>query len=285
LETSIGLVQRGDRGQAGQRARAPVPPRTRQWFCADGWCPAVIGASVPMFTAGVGLALWIMPRAWQFLLDFTPSDLVNNYVPVSEFFDSTLGIHSHRDDLIHVHPTSRSAAGRNARLGVFTDSSPLLDLSDDEISVGDESWKEGEDTCVVDGEEAPGEVVVARWEDVLDEEETPTVHSSGVEDLRFRADREGYVIAFVPEGEYGDIPKPHPTALELLPLTSRSLDDILPSDADELFDELDPYDIEDYNFEDFVGEGQNAGGTDAEDEDEAEEAPGPALPDEDGDNS
>jgi hypothetical protein len=272
---------------AGDRSNTTnSPTQLRRYRRVAPAGAVLLAAAVILAGCGSSNSSNVQPRVMQDHWHAAYSVWVcDDYVPVSEFFDSTLGIHSHRDDLIHVHPTSRSAAGRNARLGVFTDSSPLLDLSDDEISVGDESWKEGEDTCVVDGEEAPGEVVVARWEDVLDEEETPTVHSSGVEDLRFRADREGYVIAFVPEGEYGDIPKPHPTALELLPLTSRSLDDILPSDADELFDELDPYDIEDYNFEDFVGEGQNAGGTDAEDEDEAEEAPGPALPDEDGDNS
>ncbi|NDL56087.1 twin-arginine translocase subunit TatC [Phytoactinopolyspora mesophila] len=49
------------------------------------WATAVVATSVPMFTAGVALALWVMPRAWEFLLNFTPVDLVENYVPFSEY--------------------------------------------------------------------------------------------------------------------------------------------------------------------------------------------------------
>ncbi|WP_207782210.1 twin-arginine translocase subunit TatC [Phytoactinopolyspora limicola] len=49
------------------------------------WASAVVGVSVPMFAAGVGLALWVMPRAWEFLLNFTPTELVENYVPFGEY--------------------------------------------------------------------------------------------------------------------------------------------------------------------------------------------------------
>jgi sec-independent protein translocase protein TatC len=41
------------------------------------WALAVIGAAVPMFGLGVLLAIWLMPRAMEFLLDFTPSDFTN----------------------------------------------------------------------------------------------------------------------------------------------------------------------------------------------------------------
>lgn len=49
------------------------------------WAAAVVGAAVPMFTAGVLLAIWIMPRAWEFLLAFTPTDLVDNLIPFPEY--------------------------------------------------------------------------------------------------------------------------------------------------------------------------------------------------------
>lgn len=49
------------------------------------WATAVIGTSVPMFAGGIAVALWIMPQAWEFLLGFTPTDLVENYVPFSEY--------------------------------------------------------------------------------------------------------------------------------------------------------------------------------------------------------
>jgi sec-independent protein translocase protein TatC len=51
------------------------------------WASAVIGAAVPMFGAGVLLALWIMPRAWEFLLSFTPTELVDNLIPFNEYLN------------------------------------------------------------------------------------------------------------------------------------------------------------------------------------------------------
>jgi sec-independent protein translocase protein TatC len=49
------------------------------------WAAAVIGAAVPMFGAGVILAVWIMPRAWEFLLNFTPTELVDNLIPFADY--------------------------------------------------------------------------------------------------------------------------------------------------------------------------------------------------------
>lgn len=51
------------------------------------WAATVIGAAVPMFLAGVGVAIWIMPRAWEFLLTFTPTDLIDNLIPFSEYLN------------------------------------------------------------------------------------------------------------------------------------------------------------------------------------------------------
>jgi sec-independent protein translocase protein TatC len=48
------------------------------------WAWIVMATAVPLFLAGVGLALWIMPKAWKFLLSFTPDD-VENYVPFTEY--------------------------------------------------------------------------------------------------------------------------------------------------------------------------------------------------------
>nr|WP_246210885.1 twin-arginine translocase subunit TatC [Phytoactinopolyspora alkaliphila] len=48
------------------------------------WAFAVVGTAVPMFGAGVALAIWVMPRAWEFLLNFTPDD-ISNYVPFRDY--------------------------------------------------------------------------------------------------------------------------------------------------------------------------------------------------------
>ncbi len=117
-------------------------------------------------------------------------------------FENTTGVHTHGDGVIHIHPFSQSGAGENATLGTFLEDTDV-DLSDDELTIGEETWKEGEDRC--DGQDA--ELVVAQWEDVSDEGAEPALLAGGLEDVRFRSDAEGYTIAFVPEGE-SDIPKP-----------------------------------------------------------------------------
>ena len=78
-----------------------------------------------------------------------------------------------------------------------------MTLTDDELTIGDQTWKEGEDQC--DGEDA--ELVVAQWKDVETNEGEPALIRRDFDSIRFRDDGEGYTIAFVPEGTT-DIPKP-----------------------------------------------------------------------------
>ena len=123
--------------------------------------------------------------------------------------EDTLGIHTHGDSIIHIHPFIDSAGGRNARMQIFFDQVGL-EVNDSSITFPDgEAWTEGEDTCTVDGEEVPGQLVVARWQDAQDaaDGEKPTeVITDDFGSVRFRNDREYYTIAFVPEGELEDIP-------------------------------------------------------------------------------
>lgn len=118
--------------------------------------------------------------------------------PITDQTDP-LGIHTHSDGVIHIHPTSSRAAGTDARLGVFADAAGI-DLSDDEVSVGDTELSE---SAECDGE--PAELKVVRWNaDDPDDEGTEFTEDFG--DVRFTADRQAVTIALVPEG--GDVPKP-----------------------------------------------------------------------------
>jgi hypothetical protein len=128
-------------------------------------------------------------------------------------FENTVGIHTHGDGVIHIHPFSQGGAGENATLGTFLEDTDVR-LSDDELTIGTnelpdgkKTWKEGEDQC--DGKDA--ELVVAQWENVSDEGTKPALITSGLTDIRFRSDGEGYTIAFMPEGET-DIPEPQTAA-------------------------------------------------------------------------
>ena len=169
-----------------------------------------------------GSLLWFVPR--DALRLRTPGADAASYTfnrhAIVHRFCATCGIHTHGDGVIHIHPFSQSGAGENATLGTFLEDTDVK-LSDNELTIGKtelpdgaKTWKEGEDEC--DGKAA--EVVVAQWKDVSDENAKPALLTSGLRDIRFRGDGEGYTIAFVPEGDT-DIPKP-PTAANLAELGS-----------------------------------------------------------------
>lgn len=121
----------------------------------------------------------------------------------------TLGIHTHGDGVIHIHPFIDSAAGRDARMQIFFNQ-VALEMTDSVLTLpGGETWDEDEDTCEVDGEDVPGQLVVAKWhdaQDAADGEKPNEVITDDFGDIRFVQDREYYTLAFVPEGELEDIP-------------------------------------------------------------------------------
>jgi hypothetical protein len=132
--------------------------------------------------------------------------ICGEFQPNPPLFESPVGIHTHDDGVIHIHPTSSGGAGENATLGVFLEGAGI-ELSDSKLSMDDQTWEEGEDQC--DGEDA--ELVVAQWKDVQDPNSDPAIILRDFDDIRFREDGEGYTIAFVPEGTT-DIPKPQSAA-------------------------------------------------------------------------
>jgi hypothetical protein len=179
--------------------------------------PAAIGAIVLAGSAMVALA-WndhrdqassVPPVAnkdhWHAAYGFY---ICGEWQPAIPTYENPDGIHTHGDGVIHIHPFSSAAAGENARLKVFLDSAGVK-LTDDELKIGDKTWKEGDDKC--DGKDA--ELVVARWEHVQTTDKEPALLHSDFGDTRFRDDGEGFTIAFVPTDEAEgkgdkDIPKP-----------------------------------------------------------------------------
>lgn len=123
-------------------------------------------------------------------------------------FESPVGIHTHGDGVIHIHPFSIAGAGINATLGVFLDGAEI-DLEDGALEVDGDTWHDG-DEC--NGE--PARVMVARWDDAAAGRD-PEIITDDMTGIRFRADGEAYTIAFVPEGT--DIPLP-PSAANLAEL-------------------------------------------------------------------
>jgi hypothetical protein len=130
--------------------------------------------------------------------------------PLADTQGDKNGIHTHEDGLMHIHPTSSSAAGENARLGVFTDEVGIEFGSDSFTLPTGETYKTG-DEC--QGEK--GEVVVLKWPaGGLDGE--PEVIRDNFADIRFEANGEAYTIAFM---------KPDQDLKALLPPSTATLAD------------------------------------------------------------
>jgi hypothetical protein len=116
-----------------------------------------------------------------------------------------LGIHTHGDGVIHIHPFTDAAGGRNARMRLFFQDIHI-DASDSTWTFPDGTeWDEATKRC---GDE-PGQIVVAKWNDAqaaADGERPNELITEDFGDIRFRNDREYYTFAFVPESALDEIP-------------------------------------------------------------------------------
>lgn len=113
--------------------------------------------------------------------------------------EDALGIHTHEDSVVHIHPFIDSAGGSNATLGIFLDQIGL-EMDNDSLTFPDgEVWEEGETMC---GDQ-PGRLVIAKWNDARDaESEDPNeLITEDFGSIRFRQDLEAYTIAFLPDGD------------------------------------------------------------------------------------
>lgn len=120
-----------------------------------------------------------------------------------------LGIHTHTDGVIHIHPFLSSSGGRNARMLLFFQDVGITATNSTITFPDGTSWDEATKTCTVDGEEVPGEIVVGRWnsaQDASDGEAPSEIITEDFGGIRFRQDREYYTIAFLPEGQLENFP-------------------------------------------------------------------------------
>lgn len=127
--------------------------------------------------------------------------------------NESLGIHTHGDGLIHIHPFGPDAAYERATLGAFGD---VVGLGFGEGSLSLPSggtWRNG-DLC--DG--VPGELTVTRWQRP-DAPEPVETRTSGLADLRFLGDGEMFSINFAPP----DTPPTVPPSAANLPAVSPRL--------------------------------------------------------------
>jgi len=126
--------------------------------------------------------------------------------------DDLLGIHTHGDGLIHIHPFSLQTSGRRATMARYFDQVGV-DVSGDTIRLpmefrGGDTFVSGESTCAG----KPAEWVLAHWKDATSaatKSKPDQVFTEDFGDIRFTEDLGAYTLAFVPLSEVDDIPAPH----------------------------------------------------------------------------
>jgi hypothetical protein len=194
--------------------------RTRRGSTSWLW-PTVMGLVVILGTAGIvysrdqrqpdntrplAAAAGRAGDHWHAAIGFY---ICGEFAPDLAEGDDPLGIHSHGDNVVHIHPFGPSAAGKRAQLGIFFDS-VNVDVSDDEIDLPNQPRKRNGDRCG----DRTGQVQMKVW-DSRDPADQGRIVPGDPADFRPQ-DGQLITIAFVPEGD--DIPRP-PSADNLDRLT------------------------------------------------------------------
>ena len=136
------------------------------------------------------------------------------------------GIHSHDDGVMHWHPYTSRAVGKNAKLGVFLETygveldNDSLRFPDDQL--GGEEYIEGETKCGT--EDAELQVVV--WDSYTDTDDG-TTYIANFDNIPIRNDGMVFAIAFVPRDT--DVQMP-PWAADLPALGAADSNQVRPED-------------------------------------------------------
>lgn len=115
-----------------------------------------------------------------------------------------LGIHSHSDGLIHIHPFSANAAGEDAVMGKFFESM-FVTMDVNGITAREFGVISAVD-AVCDGQ--PAVIQIVRWSNALTALEAQPDERIYVEfdDVRFKNDGEAFTLALAPRGAIVPMP-------------------------------------------------------------------------------
>jgi hypothetical protein len=153
------------------------------------------------------------------------------------------GIHSHDDGVMHWHPYTSAATGRNARLGVFLNVYGVK-LTDTKLTMpadqGGGVYEEGVTKCIdKDGNEVDGQLVVYAYEAYNTPNDFAT-YITNFDGIRLKQDAMAFTVVFAPAGEQPGLP---PSAADLpslgaadsgttgQPTTTLAADGVQPSGA------------------------------------------------------
>jgi hypothetical protein len=111
----------------------------------------------------------------------------------------TMGIHTHADGLIHIHPFVGAASGDRAVFQLFANQVGL-ELGENSFTLPDgRTFTDGDDCEGDDGETTPGRVALYVWPPQATEATDPEIVTDAIGETRFRRDGQIFVLAFVPE--------------------------------------------------------------------------------------
>lgn len=133
---------------------------------------------------------------------------------ISDEFRRT-GIHSHDDGVMHWHPYTSAATGRNAKLGVFLDVYGVK-LTDSKLTFPEDQggavYEEGVTKCKdADGNDVDGQLAVYAFEAYNTPEDFAT-YITNFRDVRLEQDGMAFAIVFAPAGDRPGLP---PSAKDL----------------------------------------------------------------------
>ncbi|MFT7601404.1 MAG: hypothetical protein ACI8TP_004357 [Acidimicrobiales bacterium] len=185
---------------------SPVADQGRSWFLPVVVVIALIGvAAVAVLASQRESNVGIAPRA---LVDHWHGALLihdcGTDLPFSADDNDPEGVHTHGDGLMHVHPFTSAAAGKNATLGAYLRATGGV-LTDDLYVPGPGEVPTQLDEAVqCAGEDS--QLVLAYWDDP--DSETPEIITTDLNNFPITADNFALTLARVPVGtDPADIPK------------------------------------------------------------------------------
>lgn len=120
--------------------------------------------------------------------------------PLPDGATDKLGIHTHGDGIVHIHPFGGAAAGKNATMSVWGRTDGIT-FSSNGFSVNGATYENGFD-C--NGQPATVKLYVWNADDTSAAPEV--IDSAGIGGFRFKKDRLAVTLAVVPEGT--EVPPP-----------------------------------------------------------------------------
>jgi hypothetical protein len=185
-------------------------------------------AVVLVVLLGVGLVVYArndrlnnalsgVPQLGDHIHEAIGFDACGDFLPNIPVFETQIGIHTHGDGVMHIHPFSQLGVGANATLGRFLkdahDEGHLdVSLSDTKLTLLGNTYQVGKTKC-------PGvtnpTLRVAYWSDVQNAASLPTVTTGSFTSLPLTKNGGGYTVFF--GDPKADIPKP-PSAPNLAQL-------------------------------------------------------------------